>query len=69
MLGNLFSIEYTYCKEIIKSLFEMFIPSCVSSWYININVITTAILHWMATELCNRIFKYDQKDYAMVKEQ
>ena len=27
----------------------------------------TAILCWMATELCNRIFKYDQKDYAKVK--
>ena len=30
---------------------------------------TTEISYLMATELCNRIFKYDQKDYAMVKEQ
>ena len=28
---------------------------------------TTAILYLMPTELCNRIFKYDQKDYAKVK--
>ena len=28
---------------------------------------TTEILYLMATELCNRIFKYDQKDYAKVK--
>ena len=27
---------------------------------------TTEILYLMATELCSRIFKYDQKDYAKV---